>query len=124
MAPEEGKGAGGGSQGTVVHLDDADAGAHERALRNVGNLLDALDDGSPVELVVHGPAIAAVVRGAGSAESLQALLGRGVGVAACQNTMDREGIRAQDLAEGVHTVPSGIAQLVLRQRQGWAYVRP
>ena len=110
--------------GTVVHLDDADPAAHARVLRNVGNLLDALDDGSPIELVVHGPAIVAVVRGAGSAESLQSLLGRGVRVAACQNTMDREGIRAEDLAEGVTTVPSGIAQLVRRQREGWAYVRP
>ncbi|KHL03619.1 hypothetical protein LK10_08465 [Sinomonas humi] len=107
-----------------MHLDDADPDTHRRVLRNVGNLLDALDDGSPVELVVHGPAIAAVLAGADTAGALQDLLGRGIGVAACQNTMDREGIRAGDLARGVHTVASGIAQLVLRQRQGWAYVRP
>ncbi len=112
------------SQGTVVHLDDADPAAHARVFRNVGNLVDALDDGSPVELVVHGPAITAVVAGAPSSESLQALVGRGVRVSACRNTMDREGIRPEDLTEGVQIVPSGIAQLVRRQRQGWAYVRP
>ena len=111
-------------QGTVVHLDDADPAAHARVFRNVGNLVDALDDGSPVELVVHGPAISAVVAGAGSSEALQALLGRGVGVSACRNTMDREKISPDDLAEGVQIVPSGIAELVRRQRQGWAYVRP
>lgn len=124
MTSQGGKDAAGRSEGTVVHLDDADPAAHARVFRNVGNLVDALDDGSPVELVVHGPAIGAVVAGAGSSDALQALLGRGVRVSACRNTMDREGISPNDLVEGVQIVPSGIAQLVRRQRQGWAYVRP
>jgi intracellular sulfur oxidation DsrE/DsrF family protein len=45
--------------------------------------------------------------------------------------MDDQGVVAHPdeidrsmLAEGVTTVRSGIGELVRRQREGWAYVRP
>jgi len=51
-------------------------------------------------------------------------LARGVIVAACENSMRSAGVTAEQLADGARIVPSGIAQLVRRQRDGWAYVRP
>lgn len=112
------------SAGVVVHLDEADPAKHASVLRNIGNLLSELGDGSPIELVVHGPGLAAAVRDAPHAEQIRELLGRGITVAACANTMREKGVPADQLIDGVYVVPAGIAQLVRRQRDGWSYVRP
>jgi hypothetical protein len=58
------------------------------------------------------------------AGQVRALLGRGVAVAACGNTMRRENLTEDDLIEGVYVVPAGTVHIVRRERQGWAYVRP
>ena len=41
-------------EGIVVHLDEAGPDKHVSVLRNVGNLLDELGDGTEIELVTHG----------------------------------------------------------------------
>ncbi|HUW77339.1 MAG TPA: DsrE family protein [Candidatus Nanopelagicaceae bacterium] len=110
--------------GVVIHLDEADSAKHASVLHNISNLLNELGDGSSVELVVHGPGLAAVISDAPHAEQMRKLLGRGITVAACANTMREKGVSADQLLDGVYVVPAGIAQLVRRQREGWAYVRP
>jgi intracellular sulfur oxidation DsrE/DsrF family protein len=112
------------ASGVVVHLDEADPGKHEAVLRNISHLLAELGEDTPVELVVHGPGLAAVLAGAADADQVGRLLGRGVSVAACGNTMRQQGVTAGELITGVSVVPAGLAQIVRRQREGWAYVRP
>lgn len=114
----------GGPDGVVVHLDEADPGKHEAVLRNIANLLAELGEDTPVELVAHGPGLAAALNGAPHAGQLRELLGRGVAVTACGNTMRAQNLTLGELVPGVRVVPAGIAQLVRRQRQGWADVRP
>lgn len=77
-----------------------------------------------VELVTHGPGIGLCLPGSASAEAVQALMARGVAVAACENTLRSQDMDRGRLAEGVVTVPSGIGELVRKQHQGWAYLRP
>jgi intracellular sulfur oxidation DsrE/DsrF family protein len=110
--------------GVVVHLDEADPAKQAGVLRNLGNLLDELGDGSPIELVVHGAGLTAAVKNAPHAEQLVVLLSRGITVAACANTMREKNVSTDQLLDGVYVVPAGVAQLVRRQREGWAYVRP
>lgn len=57
-------------------------------------------------------------------ERVRQLLERGMTVAACANTMRREGVTRAQLVEGVAVVPAGVAQLVRRQRERRAYLRP
>lgn len=110
--------------GIVVHLDEAEPDKHASVLRNIGNLLDELGDGTEIELVAHGPGLAAAITGSPHAAQVRELLSRGVSVAACANTMREKNVSADALIEGVHVVPAGIAELVRKQREGWAYVRP
>jgi intracellular sulfur oxidation DsrE/DsrF family protein len=117
-------GAGGQAPGVVFHLDEADPGKQANVLRNIANLLDELGGGPPVELVVHGPGLGAALTGAPHAGRIRELLGRGATVVACANTMRERTVSADQLIDGVHVVPSGVAELVRRQWQGWAYVRP
>ena len=115
---------GGTSDGVVFHLDEGDPAKHAAVLRNINNLLDALGPDTPVELVAHGPGLPAVLADSPHADALQAVLGRGVRVDACGNTMREKDVAPERLAPGVTVVPAGVAQLVLRQREGWSYVRP
>lgn len=111
-------------QGTVFHLNEADHQKHVSVLRNIRHLIEELNDGSPVELVVHGPGIDAVKKSAHAAGDVKDGLERGVIVAACENTMESKSLTAEDLIEGVSIVPAGIAEVVRKQRQGWSYAKP
>ena len=113
-----------GETGVVVHLNEATPEKHASVLLNISNLLNEMGDETRVELVVHGPALSVVVAESPHSAKVSDLLSRGVTVAACANTMRGMNISAETLIEGVHVVPSGVAELVRRQRQGWAYIRP
>jgi intracellular sulfur oxidation DsrE/DsrF family protein len=111
--------------GVVVHLDEADPARQRLVLANVTNLLaDLGDELGPVELVVHGPGLDAVLVGSDLAAPLADLVSQGVVLAACANTLRARGLAESDLLEGVRLVPAGVGELVRRQRQGWAYLRP
>lgn len=110
--------------GVVVHLDEAEPDKHASVLRNIRNLADELGGESPIELVVHGPGIAAVLDDAVHADQIRQILSRGITVSACANTLREKDVPTNRLLAGVQVVPAGIAQLVRRQREGWAYVRP
>ena len=112
------------TQGTVFHLNEADPQKHASVLRNVRHLIKELDDDSPVELVTHGPGIAAVQIGAEATGDIEDAIERGVIIAACENTMAAQSLTHADLINGVRTVPSGIAEIVRKQREGWSYAKP
>jgi intracellular sulfur oxidation DsrE/DsrF family protein len=109
----------------VVHVDEASADRQHLALGNVANLLDdAASAGAEIEIVFNGPAISVVSTESRLAGDLSALRARGVGLLACRNSMVSAGLSSEGLMDGVSVIPSGIAHLVRRQHDGWAYVRP
>ncbi|MCK4177240.1 DsrE family protein [Aciditerrimonas ferrireducens] len=115
----------GSRPGVVVHLDEADPARQRLALANVANLLADLGPAAgPVELVVNGPGLDVALQGSPLAGDLAALQGQGVVVAACANTLAARGLERSALLPGVHVVPAGVSELVRRQREGWAYLRP
>lgn len=110
--------------GVVVHLDEGAQEKHSSVLGNITNLLADLGGATPVELVCHGPGVDLCLRDSPLREQLEGLITQGVTVAACRNTMRGRGIEPGQLAPGVVVVPAGIGELVRKQQQGWAYVRP
>src|SRR5690625_3782020 len=90
--------------GTVFHLNEADPQKHASVLRNIRHLIKELDDDSAVELVTHGPGIAAVKTGAEAAGDIEDAIERGVIIAACENTMAAQSLTHADLITGVRTV--------------------
>ncbi len=110
--------------GVVVHLNDPDPAKQAAVLVNITNLRVELGAGTPVELVVHGPALALARRDSPDAARLATLTEAGLQVAVCANSMRALQVTSEDLAGTVRVVPSGVAHLVHRQREGWAYLRP
>ena len=51
-------------------------------------------------------------------------LGSGVKVVACENTMRNAKLSKDDMLNGIGYVGAGVVEIMQRQQQGWAYLRP
>lgn len=107
---------------TVVHLNEADPSKIQAVLQNLTNLYAALGPDLRVELVAHGPGIAVATESAG--ELLTGLLESGLQLCVCQNTLTARGLTPERIHPQATIVPSGVAQLVIRQSEGWSYLHP
>ena len=50
--------------------------------------------------------------------------GHGVKVSACENTMRGQKLAKADMLDGIGYVPAGVVEIMQKQQQGWAYLRP
>jgi hypothetical protein len=107
---------------TVIHINEDSPAKHAAVIRNALNLLQALGPEAEAELVTHGPGIA--LARAASGPPLQELLDAGGAVCVCRNSLDSQQLTADDLIPQARIVDSGVAHLVRRQGEGWAYLRP
>lgn len=107
----------------VIQLNESSPDKHRAVLRNIKNLMDEMPD-LHVELVVHGEGIALVTHGSEMAEPVSQLIDRNVTVAVCKNTLKMKKIDETTLLPGMTFVDAGIAELVRRQMEGYAYVKP
>ncbi len=116
----------------IFHIDEPSKGRADQVLMNITNLLNDLGDSSvDVELLANGGGVRALTKGAeGQAEQVeqaklvQALAKRGVRFVACQNSLDHLNMQRSDLLDLVEVIPAGVSELVRKQNQGWAYIRP
>lgn len=109
----------------VVHVNFGDAERQKHGLKNVTNVLKAEVGKAEVVVVCHGPGIALVVKDKSpDAAEVERLIKEGVKFEACENTLKDKGIPKENLISGVTTVPSGAAEVVRRQQDGFGYFRP
>lgn len=110
----------------VIHVNFDDAKRQEGGLRNIEAILAEVgDEGARIEVVCHSDGIGLVVtQSTPYADAIKGLQARGVRFAACRNTMNRKGLKPEDLLEGVTIVPSGALRVVRLQEEGYSYFRP
>jgi intracellular sulfur oxidation DsrE/DsrF family protein len=94
-------------------------------LESVNNLRKALlPEPTTVEVVCRGEALNMLLSHNNEVMSLvQKEQKQGVIFAACGNTMHGRHIGPERLIKGVTIVVAGIAEAVLKQEQGWSYLR-
>lgn len=107
----------------VFQLDDDSARRHGALLQSVANTVAELGAGTSVLVVAHGPGVRLLTGATGFAEQLADLRAHNVAFAACAKAMSHQEIPASALLPGVDVVSAGVAEVVRRQHQGWAYVR-
>ena len=110
----------------VFHLDEDTAGRLNKALNNIRILLiDLGEENVDIEVVANGTAVNALRKSnEGQGHKLATLAKKGVTFAVCGNSMKHLEIQQSDLMEYATVVDSGIGELVKKQAQGWAYIRP
>lgn len=105
----------------VIHLDEREKAA--LALRNTKNLVEGLA-GAEVEVVAHADGVEGLRSDGANVALMDPLAGRGVLFVVCENTLRSRNLSKKDFPGYVGTVPSGIVELVIRQAEGWHYLRP
>lgn len=109
----------------VVQVSEADPARWNLVLNNVRNLQDDLGaDKVAIEVVAYGPGIGMLKFDAPTNSRVAEALKAGVTVSACENTMRSQKLARVDMLPNLTYVPAGVVQIVRRQQQGWAYLRP
>jgi len=109
----------------VIQVSDNDPAKWNLALNNARNLQADLGASNvDVEIVAYGPGIGMLKSDSVVGTRIAEALGAGVKVVACDNTMRGQKLGKDDMLAGVGYVGAGVVEIMQRQQQGWAYLRP
>lgn len=109
----------------VFQVSDGEPQKWYLTLSNVKNVQQDLGiKNVQIEIVVYGPGLDMVLLETEMAGKIDEAVSRGVKIVACENTMIGRKLTRADMYPSVGYVKAGVVELMKRQRQGWAYIRP
>jgi uncharacterized protein len=119
-------GAGGRKRNKVViQVSDDDAARWNLALNNARNLQEDVGAANvDIEIVAYGPGIGMLKLESPSGARIAEAMKAGVKVIACENTMRGQKLSRDDMLGGISYVPAGVTEIMQKQMEGWAYLRP
>jgi intracellular sulfur oxidation DsrE/DsrF family protein len=110
----------------VMQVSDDDEETWEQALKLAENMLanaggkDKID----IRIVAMSPGILMVVNDSSVASRVSKAAQSGIQMRACAYTLGVRRISPDKLAPGVTTVPFGALEIIDKQKEGWAYIKP
>jgi intracellular sulfur oxidation DsrE/DsrF family protein len=109
----------------IVQVSDADPKKWALALNNVKNVQTDLGKANvEIELVAYGPGIGMLKMDSEVANRINEAMAEGVKVIACENTMTNNKIAKDDMLPKIGYVKAGVVEIMQKQQQGYAYLRP
>ena len=109
----------------VLQVSDADPARWGLALNNAKNVQQELGAGKvDIEIVAYGPGIGMLKAEAPTANRITEAVQSGIKVVACENTMTTQKLTKADMHAAIGYAPSGVVEIMKRQGEGYAYVRP
>ncbi len=109
----------------VIQVSDNDSAKWNLALNNAKNIQKDLGKGNvELEIVAYGPGINMLKAESEVGNRIGEAMESGVKVLACQNTMRNQKLVKEDMLSNIAYVPAGVIEIMQRQHQGWAYLRP
>ncbi|HUH92457.1 MAG TPA: DsrE family protein [Casimicrobiaceae bacterium] len=109
----------------VIQVSDGDAAKWNLALNNARNLQADLGAANvEIEIVAYGPGIGMLKRDSPVASRIAQASDSGVKVVACENTMKGQQLAKSDMLADIGFVGAGVVEIMQRQQEGWAYLRP
>lgn len=108
----------------VLDVSSENPEVHRTAARHLSLMSEAYPD-SQFEMVIYSAAYKMVDKNASAArETLEQVVKLpNVSVVVCEQSIKRHNLTMDDLIPGVTTVPDGIYEIVMRQQQGWGYIK-
>jgi len=109
----------------VIQVSDGDQAKWNLALNNARNIQADLGAANvDIEIVAYGPGIGMLKLDSPVANRVDEANAAGVKVMACENTMKGQKLARSDMLGSVGYVNAGVVEIMQRQQQGWAYIRP
>ncbi|HMN77160.1 MAG TPA: DsrE family protein [Burkholderiaceae bacterium] len=109
----------------IFQVSDNDPAKWGLALNNAHNVQSALGaDAVDVEIVAYGPGIGMLQADSPVAPRIKTALASGTKIVACENAMKGHKLAPSDMLPDIGYVPSGVVELMQKEQQGYAYIRP
>jgi len=109
----------------VVQVSDNDPAKWNLALNNARNVQTDLGEKNvEIEIVAYGPGLNMLKTGSPVAQRIDESMMNGMKIVACENTMKAQKVTREQILPGVGYVPAGVVEIMHRQQEGWAYLRP
>lgn len=108
----------------VFQVTDGDPARWNLVLNNVGNLRAAIGKDADIEVVAYGPAVTLLKTDSPIAARISEAVQANVRVVACENTMANMQLTKAEMLRDVGYVPAGVVEVMRKQQQGYAYIRP
>jgi hypothetical protein len=99
----------------------------ELALTHAKNVQDTLGrDNVAIQIVAWGPGVKTLRYYTPLADELKEMHDRGVRIVVCEKSLYAAKLKRTDLVRNFNlsSVPSGLAEITVRQAEGWAYAAP
>jgi intracellular sulfur oxidation DsrE/DsrF family protein len=77
-----------------------------------------------IEIVTYGPGIGMLKMDSVIANRIEEAKQSGVAIVVCQNTMKGMKLTNDDMLPNTSYVPSGVVEIIKKEREGYAYIRP
>lgn len=108
----------------VFHVADGDPAKWTIVLNNVANVRKDLGAANvEIEVVAIHTGLGILKFDSPESGRIAEAIKGGVVFVACENSMKGQKVTRDDLLAGIGYTPAGIVELMLRQREGYAYVR-
>ena len=109
----------------VFQVSDNDRGKWGLTLNNVQNVQADLGAAAvDMEIVVYGPGIGMLKDDSIVASRVAEVMKSGVKVVACETTLKAQKLSKSEMMPDIGYVPAGVVELMRKQQQGYAYIRP
>jgi intracellular sulfur oxidation DsrE/DsrF family protein len=109
----------------VFQVSDNDPAKWNLALNNARNVQQVLGAGkSEIEIVAYGPGINMLKTESSVADRIAQEGREGIRIVACENTMKAQKLTKNDMLGTIGYVPAGVVELMKKEHEGYAYVRP
>ena len=108
----------------VFDLTTNDTATHQRVIRWINGILTSHPD-AKIEIVFYGKALDMLVKDKSTVAGDVIKLGtdKKVIFAVCEHAMQVFNINRNQLLDGVTTVPDGLYELVIKQAEGYGYIK-
>jgi intracellular sulfur oxidation DsrE/DsrF family protein len=115
-----------GKHRLVIQVTDNDPARWTMVLNNTKNAQEDVGgaDKIDLEIVAYGPGINMLKKDSPVGDRIAALVKSGVKVVGCENTMKGMHLSKDEMLTTVGYVPAGVTELMKKQQEGWAYIRP
>ncbi|MES2190135.1 MAG: DsrE family protein [Pseudomonadota bacterium] len=109
----------------VIQVSDNDPAKWNLALNNAKNLQEDVGAANvDIEIVAYGPGIGMLKLESPTGSRIADAMKANVKVIACENTMRGQKLTKDDMLPAISYVPAGVTEIMTKQTEGWAYLRP
>ncbi len=109
----------------VFHVTTDDSKYWNQALNNMNQLQKIIGkDNIDIELVVNGFGIGMLKMESVVGNRVDEAVAKGIKVVACEETMRGQKLTKDDMLRSVGYVPGGVIEVMQKQKEGYAYLKP